>query len=101
MPARDRDAVIPGREDQTPEKGTAADEQGTTRAMLEVAYSHVHEHRGGHGRRWPAILMSAVLIVSLVVFKPPPNANWIYWAATLGRLAVIVWLIARYAREPQ
>lgn len=73
----------------------------TTRAMLDIAYSHVHEDGERNGRRWLAILISAVLVVSLFLFKPPGNANWIYWSARMGRLAIILWLIVRYAREPE
>jgi hypothetical protein len=100
VPVKAPDAVISDRESDARQKGTREDELGTTSAMLDAAYSHVHEDSGGNGRKWLAILMSVVLIISLVVFRPPENANWIYWSATLGRLAIIVWLIARYAREP-
>ena len=101
MAAKDPDAVISGQEVDAEGREPPKEELGATRAMLDIAYSHVHQHGEGNARRWLAIVITAVSIVSLFLFKPPANANWIYWSALLGRLAVIVWLIVRYAREPQ
>jgi hypothetical protein len=78
MPARDPDAVISGHEVDAEKKETPKEELGTTRAMLAIAYSHVHGDSEGDGRRWLAVLISAVLIVSLFLFRPPAHANWIY-----------------------
>jgi hypothetical protein len=95
MSAKDPDAVISGHEVDADKREPSKEELGATRVMLDIAYSHVHEDGEGNGRRWLAILMCAVLIVSLFLFRPPASANWIYWSALLGRLVIIVWLIVR------
>jgi hypothetical protein len=88
------DKATMGERDQPPPR-----EKEITREMLEIAHSHAHGDDEEHGRGWLAILMIVVLVISFAVFKPPANANWIFWSATLGRVAVILWLIVRYARE--
>jgi hypothetical protein len=71
--------------------------------VIVLAIKYWRDREGGERRakRWPAVLVGILLVISMAAFflQPPTKGNWIGWLAPLGRLAIIWWLIMRDEKE--
>jgi hypothetical protein len=91
----------PPKDNHGAEGSAADDEMKITRSLLSIAYWHNREPGEDDWKRRTAVVASILLIVSLVLFKPPANASWIWWLSAVGRVVIVSYFIARYVIVPR
>jgi hypothetical protein len=80
-----------------------AKELEISRSLLAILYWHDDERDHRRENRRAAIFIGTLLAASFLYFHPnltfPPHGlgNWVSLLATMGRIAIIAWLIARGA----
>jgi hypothetical protein len=55
-----------------------------------------HDRKPGERRekRWGAIVLGALLIISMGYLKPAAKGDWVGWLVNIGRLVCGSWMIA-------
>jgi multisubunit Na+/H+ antiporter MnhB subunit len=57
-------------------------------------YSHGRRAGERRERRWGAIILGLIVLLSASYIRPSATAEWVAWAANLSRIVGGAWLIA-------